>query len=194
MNWKLVSTATVAPLLLAACASLPSAEQQAGYAAESRAAVGQFAKTLQGELKQALQSGGPENAIEVCKDRAPKITAAVAAEKGVSLRRVTNKSRNPGSVPDAWEAMVLQDFEQRLAQGAKPDSLERYEVVKDGNAQTFRYMKGLVVQEVCMLCHGSQETIPDGVKAKLAAEYPHDKATGYQPNMLRGAVSLKKPL
>jgi hypothetical protein len=32
------------------------------------------------------------------------------------------------------------------------------------------------------------------VQAKLASEYPNDQATGYLPNMLRGAISIKKPL
>lgn len=194
MNKRRFMLASLTPLLLAACATTPNAEQQGKYADEARAAVGQFAKTLQGELKQAMQSGGPENAIDVCANKAPQITAAVGAEKGVSLRRVTEKSRNPLSVPDAWEGQVLKEFEQKLAQGAKPDTLERYEVVKVGNTQTFRYMKGIVTQEVCMNCHGDKDTMAEGVKAKLAALYPNDQATGYKPNMLRGAVSLKKPL
>lgn len=182
------------PLALAACATTPSPEQQAQYTETARAAVNQAVKTLGGELKQAIQAGGPEGAISVCKERAPKIAAAVSAEHGVSLRRVTFKNRNPKSVPDAWEANVLRDFEQRLANGATAASLEHSEVVTEGGQKTFRYMKGLVVQEVCMTCHGTPETIPAAVKAKLATEYPNDQATGYLPNMLRGAATVKKPL
>jgi hypothetical protein len=57
-----------------------------------------------------------------------------------------------------------------------------------------RYMKGLVVQELCMTCHGTSETIPAAVKAKLQQEYPNDKATGYLPNQFRGGVSIKQLL
>jgi hypothetical protein len=32
------------------------------------------------------------------------------------------------------------------------------------------------------------------VKARLQAEYPHDKATGYGVGQLRGAVTVKRPL
>lgn len=192
-TWHFALTG-LAPILLAACASTPGPEQQAKYAEEARATVGQLVKTLGGELKKDLKELGPEGAITVCKEKAPKIAAAIAEEKGVKLRRVTTRNRNPKSVPDAWETKVLQDFEQRLAKGAMADSLEYHEVVKEGDGRSFRYMKGLVIQEMCMTCHGTKETIPDGVKAKLAAEYPNDQATGYLPNMLRGAVSLKKPL
>ncbi|MFZ5483723.1 MAG: Tll0287-like domain-containing protein [Pseudomonadota bacterium] len=194
MSHARTSLTLLLPLSLAACATSPSPEQQARYTESARAAVNQAVKTLGGELKQAIQAGGPAHAIGVCKERAPKIAAAVSNEHGVSLRRVTFKNRNPKSAPDAWEAKVLRDFEQRLANGATAASLEHSEVVTEGNQKTFRYMKGLVVQEVCMTCHGTPETIPDAVKAKLAAEYPNDQATGYLPNMLRGAATVKKPL
>ncbi len=194
MKTRQLALGSLASFLLLSCASTPSPEQQAGYAEESRATVAQMIKALGGELKQAMKESGPETAISVCKEKAPKIAAAIAAEKGVQIRRVTTRNRNPKSVPDAWETKVLQDFEQRLAQGARPDSLEYHEIVADSGGKTFRYMKGIVVQEMCLTCHGTKETIPDGVKAKLALEYPNDQATGYLPNRLRGAVSLKRPL
>nr|WP_240754735.1 DUF3365 domain-containing protein [Parasulfuritortus cantonensis] len=178
---------------MAACVNV-SSERQAQYTTEARATAGEFAKTLGGELKAAMKGVGPEGAITVCKDRAPAIAAEVAQEHGVGLRRVTFKSRNPASVPDPWETRVLHDFERRLARGESAANLEYSEVIREGDTKTFRYMKGLVVQEICMTCHGTPETIPDGVKAKLAAEYPTDQATGYLPNMLRGAISVKKPL
>lgn len=183
-----------APFLLAACAGTLGPEQQARHTETARTAANQLAQTLGGELKAAMQAGGPVNAIPVCKERAPAIAAAVGRDKGVQIRRVSFKQRNIASVPDAWEARVLRDFEQRLAGGATTASLEHSEVVREGNGTTFRYMKGLVIQEVCMSCHGTRESIPDAVKAKLAVEYPGDQATGYLPNMLRGAITVKKPL
>jgi hypothetical protein len=38
------------------------------------------------------------------------------------------------------------------------------------------------------------ETILPQVKEQLNAEYPHDKATGYTLNQIRGAFSVKKAL
>ena len=35
---------------------------------------------------------------------------------------------------------------------------------------------------------------PEPVKARLAAEYPQDKATGYAPGMVRGIITIKRPL
>jgi hypothetical protein len=36
--------------------------------------------------------------------------------------------------------------------------------------------------------------MPEGVKARLQAEYPLDQATGYSVGDLRGAVVIKRPL
>jgi hypothetical protein len=32
------------------------------------------------------------------------------------------------------------------------------------------------------------------MKAQIAGEYPHDKATGYAVGQVRGAVTVKRPL
>jgi hypothetical protein len=194
MNILHLILAGSAAALLGGCASTPSPEQQTKYAEEARATAGGLAQKLAGTLKEDLAAHGPEGAIGVCREKAPKIAAAVMAEKGIKLRRVTTKNRNPKSVPDAWEDKVLADFEQRLAKGDKPETLEYYQVVKEGDQQTFRYMKGVVIQPLCLTCHGSPETIADGVKAKLNELYPADKATGYSVGMLRGAISIKKPI
>jgi hypothetical protein len=55
-------------------------------------------------------------------------------------------------------------------------------------------MKALPVAPLCVTCHGSADKMPAGIKARLAKEYPHDRATGYAPGQLRGAISVKRPL
>jgi len=194
MTPKYLVLSALTAALLTGCASTPSPEQQAQLANDSRAAVGDLVKKLGGTLKADIAAHGPETAISVCKEKAPQIAKAIMDEKNVKIRRVTTQNRNPKSVPDTWEAKVLADFEQRLAKGEKPDTLEYYQVTQEEGQQTFRYMKGLVIQPLCLTCHGTPENIPDGVKAKLTELYPTDKATGYSVGMLRGAVSLKKPL
>lgn len=179
-------------LILTACASAPSAEKQAAMADDARKAAGMLVQSLGGELKQAMAAGGPENAIGVCKDKAPKIAADVSAQTGMQIKRVSPKNRNPGAMPDAWEAQAQADLEKRLAAGEKPETLDMWQVVDAPSGKVFRYAKALPVAAVCLNCHG--ESIADPVKAKLAVEYPADKATGYKAGMLRGLISIKRPL
>ena len=177
---------------LAGCATGPSAEQQAAMADDARKTAGSLIQQLGGELKQALGAQGPEGAISVCKDKAPAIAASLSKSSGFDVKRVSPKNRNPRGMPDAWEAQAQADLEKRLAAGEKPETLDTWKVVQTSSGKEFRYAKALVVQPVCLTCHG--ENIADGVKARLAAEYPADKATGYSAGMVRGIVSIKRPL
>jgi hypothetical protein len=181
--------------LLAALSTSALADDINKYKDESRAVVGPFVQQLIAENKKAVQEGGPESAIKVCKDIAPKMAGDISRQQGWKLTRVSLKVRNPMlGTPDAWEQKTLKQFEARLAKGEKPETLEAAEIVKESNGKSFRYMKGIVLQPGCVACHGKQEEIPANVQARLAEDYPHDKATGYAPGELRGGVSIKRPL
>ena len=182
------------PILFAGCASGPGAEEQAAMAAHARKASGALIQQLGGELKAALSASGPEGAIGVCKERAPQIAADVSRQFDFDVKRVSPKNRNPAGVPDTWEAEAQAGLEKRMAAGEKPETLDTWQVVSTPAGKQFRYAKALPVQPLCLTCHGDPATIPDGVKARLATEYPLDKATGYAPGMVRGIVSVKRAL
>ena len=182
------------PSLLAGCASGPSAEEQAAMAADARKTSGALIQKLGGELKAALGEKGPEGAISVCKERAPQIAADVSKQSGFEVKRVSPKNRNPAGVPDTWEAEAQAGLEKRMAAGEKPETLDTWQIVSTPKGKQFRYAKALPVQPVCLTCHGDPAAMADGVKARLSAEYPLDKATGYGPGMVRGIVSVKRML
>ncbi|MFP5409713.1 MAG: DUF3365 domain-containing protein [Gammaproteobacteria bacterium] len=181
-------------VLLAGCASAPSAEEQAALAADARKTGGALIQQLGGELRAAIGEKGPAEAISVCKVRAPAIAADLSKSSGFKVTRVSPKNRNPAGMPDAWEAQAQAALEKRLAGGEKPDTLDTWQVVQTSQGKVFRYAKALPVQPVCLTCNGDPAAIADGVKARLAAEYPLDKATGYAPGMIRGIVSIQRPL
>lgn len=181
-------------MILAGCASTPSPEVVAGLNDDARKTAGGLIQTLGGELKAAMTAGGPAQAISVCKERAPKIAAEAAQRTGMQIKRVSPKNRNPKGVPDAWETEALAGLEKRLAAGEKPETLDTHSVVSTPDGKVFRYAKALVTQPVCVNCHGAAENLSPEVKAKLAAEYPDDKAIGYAPGMIRGVLSIKKAL
>ena len=121
--------------------------------------------------------------------------AKAASEKtGWKIRRVSLKNRNPKAVPDAWEQAALEDFDRRAAAGESPAKLEKAELVTEGDSKSYRYMKALPTQPLCLECHGSSADISPAVKAKLAELYPDDKAVGYSVGQIRGAMTIRKPL
>jgi len=184
-------------LLLAGCATsgTESETAQPGQIEESRDVAKALAMQLGGRLKAELSANGPESAVSVCKEIAPQIAASLSKQTGWEVGRVGTRVRNVKTgTPDAWEAKALATFSERMKQGEKPDTMELAEVVTEPSGKYLRYAKAMAVQPMCLTCHGPVESIPEGVRARLQAEYPMDKATGYKVGELRGAIVVKRPL
>lgn len=184
-------------VFLALCLSVlnPAWADPLQYDEESRKAAQDFVKQLGGALKAELEKGNAESAIGVCRDLAPKIANRVSLETGWKVTRVGTRVRNPMiGTPDAWEQATLAEFERRLKGGEKADGMEFSALVEEPSGKSYRYMKAIGTQKLCMACHGAPGTLSDGVKQALAKQYPHDQATGYQEGQLRGAISIKRPL
>lgn len=143
--------------------------------------------TLQAEVEKS----GPAGAISVCKDMAPKAAKEISEQTGWKIKRVSLKARNEArATPDDWEKAALEDFDKRAAAGESPAQLEKGE--KIGNE--YRYVKALPVMPLCLNCHGPADKLNPDVKAALSQHYPNDRATGYSPGQIRGAISIRKPL
>lgn len=189
-----VSTIRKLMPLLVALAALPAVANEAQLLEEARGVATTIPPKLLTVLKEEIAKGGPEGAIGVCREKAPAMAKAASEQTGWAIRRVSLKNRNPKAVPDAWEEAVLKEFDQRAAAGENLMSLERGEIVAEGSARTYRYMKALPTQELCLGCHGIPEQMSPAVKATLAEHYPNDKGVGYGAGQIRGAMTLKKPL
>lgn len=172
----------LAPLAIAA-------EQNSAETAltqDARELVARFAGQLKPDLKQALQSGGPTEAIRVCAEKAPVIAENLSRETGWIVRRASHKNRNPNAQPDAWEQQRLDAFENAQAKSVA-SSLEYSEQTPEG----FRYAKAQLTEGLCLTCHGTQ-IAPNTLKA-LNDFYPKDRARGYELGDIRGIFSLLKP-
>ncbi len=179
------------PILLLGALIPPATAEDLTIAA--RANAFDLMQRLGAVLKKEMAAGGPDNAIAVCRDIAPGLAGELSRKTGSRVSRVSLKTRNPLlGQPDAWEQQVLAEFDRQAAQGAGPETLERSEIVTEPQGRFFRYMKAIPVQPLCLTCHGTADSIPDPVKARLAADYPHDHATGYALGEIRGAVTIKQ--
>jgi hypothetical protein len=160
--------------------------------AESRAVTMEFMTTLKSELQSAMKADGPVNAIQVCNTRAPEIAADFSEQKGWTVARTSLKYRNPDNAPDAWERKVLEQFEERKASGEDPKQMVYAEVVEDGGAKTYRFMKAIPTGPVCLACHG--EKIDAAVEARIQELYPEDRALGFSAGDIRGAFTITQPM
>ncbi len=171
-----------------------SASAQDDSLAESRSVAVALIQQLGAQLKTEMAAGGADAAIKVCTKIAPEFATKFSLETGWRVTRVSLKARNPLiGTPDAWEQQALKNFDARAAAGDAVDKLEHSEIVDEPNGRYFRYVKALPVQALCLACHGGTEQISESVKSALLRIYPHDRAIGYVPGQVRGAISIKRP-
>ncbi|MDO6681917.1 DUF3365 domain-containing protein [Oceanobacter sp. 5_MG-2023] len=154
---------------------------------EARQQAMMFGKQLMQTVQKGMKAGGPTEAIHLCNVEAPEIATA-HSQGDWAVGRTSLKIRNPDNAPDSWELATLKDFDQRLAAGETPATLEA-SIVENGE---YRYMKAIPTGALCLNCHGS--ALAEPVQTRLSKLYPHDKAVGYQAGQLRGAFTLRKTL
>lgn len=159
---------------------------------KSKAAIGEFAGKLKGQLEAGMKEGGPVNAIGVCNTVAPTLAKEASAKHNMNIARTSLKTRNSNNAPDAWESKVLNSFEERKAKGEALDTIAFAEVVESDGKKEYRFMKAIPTGEVCLKCHG--ETIDPATKAKLTELYPNDKATGFKLGDIRGAFTIRQAM
>lgn len=185
-NLLIAATVLFTPLV----ATLAHAEDDA-MLIEARKVATALPPKLIVSLQEEIKKTGPEGAIPVCKDMAPKMAGEIARETGWKIKRVSLKPRNDArAIPDAWEKAALEDFDKRAAAGESPAKLEKGETV----GSEYRFVKALPVQPLCLGCHGPAEQISPAVKAVLGQHYANDRATGYSVGQIRGVISVRKPL
>ena len=154
---------------------------------EAAGIVQRFAGQLKPRLMEALQEGGPSEAITICSEEAPRIAAHLADETGWTVRRVSLKPRNrTTALPDSWEQEILEQFDARRADGESPGALVHAELQEE----RFRFMKAQPVEALCLTCHGT--SVSPAITSALKAHYPEDRATGYSLGEIRGAFSLTR--
>jgi hypothetical protein len=157
-----------------------------------RTVAAEFMKDLKSVLISQIQTNGLLKAVSVCSDTAQILTNNFGLKKGVFIRRVSFKNRNPNNFPDDFEKRILNKFELLKQNNELDDKTEHSEIVKDGEIKSLRYLKPILVQSECLNCHGKENEIPSEVKELITQKYSKDKAVGYSIGDLRGAVSVKQ--
>lgn len=145
-------------------------------------------QTFEAQLKQklmlAMKEGGPKNAVKVCAVDAPLITDKLSEEYGVRLRRVSDKNRNINNRLSDLDKDIFAYFKR----GDNDSQVFYQEVSSDQSV----YAKPIKAKAMCLTCHG--DSIESSVATALKASYPHDLATGYQVDDLRGMFVIEREI
>lgn len=182
-------------LLTQACRSSgdtipPEIELEVARAGE--AAAVELTTQLKAHLQEALAQGDLTAAFEACAVLAQPLTAEVQEKfpQGVSVKRASSRFRNPANAPDEWEARALAFFETQLAESGE---LPEHFCQHDRERGEYRYNRPLIVQNLCLQCHGSPDRMDPSVVSSLLENYPEDRAVGYAEGDFRGIIRVSIP-
>ncbi|WP_117880526.1 Tll0287-like domain-containing protein [Aureibaculum luteum] len=144
------------------------------YAMSTKATLG---KNLMG----VIQKNGTEHALEFCNTKAIPLTDSMAVAQKATIKRVSDKPRNPDNQANAEELGYIKTFKEQLAAGQQPEA-----IVKKKNGKVHFYYP-IATNQMCLQCHGTpNEQIKPAVMTMIDKLYPEDKAKGYAINEVRG--------
>lgn len=189
-----LSALSIFLFLFIGCAEKPKPELTQQIKNGLRQDAKEFMDSLKSVLVKEMQTNGIVAAVSVCSDTAQLLTVNYGFSKGIYIKRVSLKYRNPNNAPDGFESKVLNHFRQLSVEGKLDGTTEFFEIINSDGVNSVRYMKPIIVQAPCLNCHGGNEQISPAVKTIIQNKYPDDKATGYYLDDLRGAVSIQKTL
>jgi len=172
-------------LFLTACSSswrqVPADDPtQASRRDAAAAARDQLASSLLAELSAALTEGGPKQAIDVCRTRAPALATQVAEQKRVRIGRTSTRLRNPGNTAPAWATAHVGGAAAEPAFFTGPE-------------QQLGALYPIRLLPQCVQCHGPADQLAPAVREALQQHYPDDRATGFAAGDLRGWFWVEVP-
>ena len=143
----------------------------------ANAAKAELGKNLLG----AIQKFGAPGAVDFCNVRAIPLTDSMARVHNATIKRVSDKPRNPNNQANKTEIAYIKTLQENLAKGEKtPPQM----AVLDHNTVGYYTIE---TNKMCLQCHGIKgKDIKPETWAKINEKYPKDKATGYAENQVRG--------
>jgi cytochrome c553 len=145
------------------------------YAMATKAELG---KNLMG----TIQKKGTAEAIAFCNEAAYPLTDSMSVVYNISIKRVSDKPRNPKNRANSKEKYYINKFKKVIADNQEPNPI----VEETPSSVNFYYP--IATNTMCLQCHGS--TIDSEVSTTIKKLYPNDLAIGYSENEVRGIWSI----
>ncbi|TXD50826.1 MULTISPECIES: DUF3365 domain-containing protein [unclassified Polaribacter] len=162
--------------------TLSYSERGLKYALSTKAVLG---KNLMGKI----QKEGTLAALAFCETAAYPLTDSMAVVHKATIKRVSDKPRNPNNKANKEELGYIKIFKNNTINNSASEPI----VVK--NATNVSVYYPITTNGMCLQCHGKpKEQISGSTIEALSKLYPNDLAVGYDINEIRGvwSVSFKK--
>ncbi len=138
-------------------------------------------KELGKNLMKAISEKGTAGAVDFCNVRALPITAEKEKEFNASIKRSSDKPRNPKNKADQKESEIIALYKTELQNGETP------EAILEKNGGKFEFYYPITTNDMCLQCHGEVgKEVNTKTYKTIKLKYPEDLAVGYDVNQVRG--------
>lgn len=161
---------------------LPNSERGLQYALSTKAVLGK-------NLMSKIQKEGTLEALKFCNVKAYPLTDSMSVFHKATIKRVSDKPRNPKNAANLEELKIINLFKKDVAVNKESEPI----VVETVNNINVYYP--IKTNSMCLQCHGSpKKEVTENTLSKLKELYPKDQALGYNINQVRGIwnVSFNK--
>ncbi len=155
-------------------------ENLSDYKVKGDSIIARTFDTLRNTLLASVKEKGFDGAVEFCNTHALSLTNTYT-ENNITIERTSDKLRNPANAPDSTERRILSQF---VKMAGSSDKLAA--VVESDASGKIHYYKPIIMQSMCLNCHGNSQQIQPATLAKIKSNYPDDLAVGYKESELRG--------
>jgi len=137
------------------------------------------------ELREGLARGGPRTALTSCHLSATAVGWRVGREEGIATGRTSDRLRNPTNAPRPWAAALVTANAGRQTRDVDGFAVDL--------GDKLGVLRPIVMQPMCLGCHGPADQISPEVREILADRYPKDRATGFTNGEIRGWYWVEMP-
>ncbi|QVY64709.1 DUF3365 domain-containing protein [Polaribacter sp. Q13] len=158
--------------------NVPYNERGLKYALSTKAVLGK-------NLMSKIQKEGTLAALKFCNVKAFPLTDSMSVVHKATIKRVSDKPRNPKNKADAIENGYITVFkeEAKLNKESVPVVIE--------SAENVKVYYPIKTNSMCLQCHGKPTVdIKNSTLAQIDKLYPNDLAIGYSENQVRGIWSI----
>ncbi len=109
--------------------------------------------------------------------------------KGIELKRVSLRYRNPKDTPNEIDRKILKYFDRVKDWSREP----KIKIIETKDAYRL-YRPLVIVTPICLKCHGRANRIHPKVREIIDSKYPNDNAKNFRYMQVRGAIvaTIKK--
>lgn len=185
---KIVFSIILVAILMVSCkrSEVLTEEKKQEYITKGKDIAQSSFKALSGKLTEQMKAGGPKQAIPFCNVEAMPLTDSLSKEYNVSIKRTSDKFRNPKNEPTQRELEVITNYKDQKSKGAFLEP-----IVEESADKIVHFYAPILASNKCLACHGKlEETLKVQTDSIIKSLYPNDLATGYGDEELRGIWSI----